>query len=199
MAEANPKPHILATMPAKKTALPLRRSDVISAGLALVEEVGIQALSMRLLATRLGVGTMSPYNHVDGKAELIREMVDSVLGTIDAPRRGPWDKRLRRLLLDVVQAFAPYPGLEEAFLHLPTTPQSERLIQMECDVLREGGLGPDEILPAAISLNAYVTGWTILAATHSERETIESPLGSTFRVEYGLDALLFGIGQRMAR
>jgi hypothetical protein len=92
-----------------------------------------------------------------------------------------------------VQAFAPFPGLEEAFLHLPTTPQSERLIEMECDLLWEGGLDTNDAMQATIALNAYVTGWTILASTRSERGLAKSIRVREFSLEFGLDALLVGI------
>lgn len=49
---------------------------VIEAGIALAAEVGLDKLSMRKIADRLGVGTMSLYAHVPGKAELIDLMVD---------------------------------------------------------------------------------------------------------------------------
>ncbi|WUI00540.1 TetR/AcrR family transcriptional regulator [Spirillospora sp. NBC_00431] len=55
----------------------------VADGLALAE--GIEALSMRRVATRLGVGTMSLYRYVPGKSELLDLMLDRV---IEAPESG---------------------------------------------------------------------------------------------------------------
>lgn len=53
---------------------------ILDAGIELANETGIDNLSMRKLAERLGVGTMSLYSFVPSKAELIDLMVDRVNG-----------------------------------------------------------------------------------------------------------------------
>lgn len=55
---------------------------IIDAGVALAGEAGIDGLSMRKLADRLGVGTMSLYAYVPGKADLLDLMVDRVNGEV---------------------------------------------------------------------------------------------------------------------
>lgn len=55
---------------------------VVETAIAVAAEVGIDNLSMRRIADRLGVGAMSLYTHVPGKAELIDLMVDHVNGTL---------------------------------------------------------------------------------------------------------------------
>lgn len=75
---------------------------VIDAGIALAGETGIDNLSMRKIADRLGVGTMSLYAHVPGKAELIDLMVDRVNGEAyevpDAiPANGTWREAIEAI------------------------------------------------------------------------------------------------------
>ncbi len=53
---------------------------ILDAGIELANETGIDNLSMRKLAERLEVGTMSIYGFVPSKAELIDLMVDRVNG-----------------------------------------------------------------------------------------------------------------------
>ena len=55
---------------------------VVDAAVALADEAGIDSLSMRRLADRLKVGTMSLYAYVPGKAELLDLMVDRVNGEV---------------------------------------------------------------------------------------------------------------------
>jgi AcrR family transcriptional regulator len=53
---------------------------IVEAAIAVADEAGIGAVSMRALADRLGVGTMSIYTHVPGKSELVDLMLDAALG-----------------------------------------------------------------------------------------------------------------------
>ncbi|RZQ60005.1 TetR/AcrR family transcriptional regulator [Amycolatopsis suaedae] len=72
---------------------------IVRAGIELADEHGIGALSMRRVAERLGVGTMSLYTYVPGKAELIDVMVDTVNGETERPEDVPggWRGRLEQV------------------------------------------------------------------------------------------------------
>lgn len=62
--------------PGPKPSLTLTR--IIEAAITLADRDGIDGLSMRRVATELGVGTMSLYRYVPGKAELLALMLDRV-------------------------------------------------------------------------------------------------------------------------
>ena len=64
---------------------PLSRDQVLQAAVALADEGGIGALSMRKLGQVLGVEAMSLYNHVASKADLLDGMIDVVFGEIGLP------------------------------------------------------------------------------------------------------------------
>jgi AcrR family transcriptional regulator len=79
---------------------PLNRDRVLRAAVALADDVGIEALSMRNLAERLGVVPMALYKHVANKEELLDGMVEVIVGQIDPPGRGvDWKDALRRRIL----------------------------------------------------------------------------------------------------
>ena len=61
---------------------------IAAAGLAVVGEEGLEALSMRRVAERMGVGTMSLYTHIRSKAELLDLMVEAVYGERGRATRG---------------------------------------------------------------------------------------------------------------
>ncbi|WP_016700157.1 TetR/AcrR family transcriptional regulator [Actinoalloteichus spitiensis] len=63
--------------------------DIVRAAVDLADTEGLAALSMRRVAQRLGVGTMSLYTYVPGKTELVEAMVDAVYGELDLPAPGP--------------------------------------------------------------------------------------------------------------
>jgi AcrR family transcriptional regulator len=55
---------------------------IVNAAIEVADAEGLAALSMRHVADRLGISTMSLYTYVPGKAELIDVMLDAVLGEV---------------------------------------------------------------------------------------------------------------------
>ncbi|WP_026851434.1 TetR/AcrR family transcriptional regulator [Glaciibacter superstes] len=76
--------------PKQKTSV----DEVVSVAIALADEEGLEALSMRRVAERLGLGVMSLYTYVPGKAELVDLMVDTTAGEQELPEH-PGDVRSR--------------------------------------------------------------------------------------------------------
>ena len=88
-------------MPARaknsKPRTPLSRDRVLRAAIELADERGLEELTMRKLAGRLGVEAMSLYNHVAGKGDLLDGMIDLVFSEIDPPvAGGDWKAELRK-------------------------------------------------------------------------------------------------------
>ncbi|MFJ1868773.1 TetR/AcrR family transcriptional regulator [Streptomyces sp. NPDC088097] len=77
--------------PAPRTPA-LNRAAIVREAIAMLDENGIEALSMRKLGARLGAGATSMYRHVDTKDELLELAVDEVLGEIVLPEAddGNW-------------------------------------------------------------------------------------------------------------
>ena len=70
--------------------------QIVGAAVEVADAEGLGALSMRRIADRLGIGTMSLYTYVPGKAELIDVMLDAVLGEAAGPdvTTGEWREKL---------------------------------------------------------------------------------------------------------
>jgi AcrR family transcriptional regulator len=67
------------------------RAQLQEAALALVDEQGLAALSMRTLAGALGTGPMTLYNYVKDRDELDALVVEAVLSEVKTARpRGDW-------------------------------------------------------------------------------------------------------------
>ncbi|RDI62719.1 TetR/AcrR family transcriptional regulator [Nocardia pseudobrasiliensis] len=64
---------------------------VVTTALRIADDTGLDTLSMRRVATALGVGTMTLYTYVPGKAELLDLMIDKAL----RERALPLDDRSR--------------------------------------------------------------------------------------------------------
>ena len=86
------------------------RDELVAAALALFIEGGLEAVTMRALATRVGVSAMTPYRYFEDKTHLLRGIWQHVLqGAIDAMRaRGAGIDDPRELIRAQVNAFADY-------------------------------------------------------------------------------------------
>ena len=102
-------------MPARRTPspeprAPLSRERVLRAAIALADEAGIEALTMRELGLRLGVEAMSLYNHVANKDDVLDGMVDLVVGEIDLPSDTvDWREAMRRRAISAQAVFSRHP------------------------------------------------------------------------------------------
>src|SRR5215213_8438643 len=84
---------------ARTGRLDLSIDRIVRAAVEIADADGMAALSMRRVAERLGVGTMSLYTYVPGKAELIDLMLDTVYGETAKPDTVPggWRGRLEQV------------------------------------------------------------------------------------------------------
>ncbi|ASQ98720.1 TetR/AcrR family transcriptional regulator C-terminal domain-containing protein [Streptomyces sp. 11-1-2] len=72
----------------------LDRTAVVTAALELLDEAGLDKLTMRKVAERLGVQLNTVYWHASSKPRLLELMADTMLeGCTDAPLPDPWDDR----------------------------------------------------------------------------------------------------------
>lgn len=67
----------------------LTRERIVRAAIGIADTEGLAALSMRGVAAKLGVATMSPYRHVNSKDDLVLLMTDAVAGEVTYPEEPP--------------------------------------------------------------------------------------------------------------
>lgn len=94
----------------------LTRSAVVDRALQLADAEGIEALTIRRLATELGVTPMALYWHFRNKEELIAGLADRIWGEIksDVDPAAAWPRQLRGLLeslIDALRAHSSAPAL----------------------------------------------------------------------------------------
>ncbi|MGP3918900.1 TetR/AcrR family transcriptional regulator [Nonomuraea sp. 10N515B] len=86
---------------------------IVRAAIDVADAEGLQALSMRRVAERLGVGTMSLYTYVPGKPELFDVMLDTVYGETARPEDAPggWRGRLEQIARENWALYLRHPWL----------------------------------------------------------------------------------------
>jgi AcrR family transcriptional regulator len=88
----------------------LNKDRVLRAAVALADEAGIEALSMRKLAEHLGVVPMALYKHVADKEELLDGMIDIVIGEVGPPADDVgWKGAIRQRILSARQSLRRHP------------------------------------------------------------------------------------------
>jgi AcrR family transcriptional regulator len=88
----------------------LNRERVLQAAVALADRDGLEAVSMRNLAERLGVVPMALYKHVASKDELLDGMVDVLLGQVEEPEaHTDWKPGIRGRVLSMRMVLVAHP------------------------------------------------------------------------------------------
>jgi AcrR family transcriptional regulator len=94
---------------------------IVRAAIEVADAEGLQALSMRRVAERLGVGTMSLYTYVPGKPELFDLMLDTVYGETARPADVPggWRGRLEQIARENWALYLRHPWLLQVAVSRP--------------------------------------------------------------------------------
>lgn len=157
-----PRPSVAQQRPAGRPEPSLSREEVVRAAIAIADEEGLAALSMRGIATDLGVSTMALYRYVGGKDALVLQMVDTAVGDFPFPAKRPTSWRAgietaARLQWSAYRAHLWLPGAVSL-----SRPQAlPNLLPHTDAVLRAvSGFGVDAStsLYAAITVFGYVRG-----------------------------------------
>jgi AcrR family transcriptional regulator len=154
------------------TREPLSRARVLQAGVALADQVGLEAFSMRALAQELGVVPMALYKHVANKDELLDGMVDIVFGEIELPPAElDWRSAMRSRALSTREALRRHSwaiGMMESRRPGPANLRNHNAV-MGC--LREAGFSFEQAIHAYSLQDAYIYGFAL-----QERDTgFETP------------------------
>ena len=203
----------------------LARDQVARAALELADAEGLDALSMRALADRLGVGTMTLYGYFRNKDELLDAVVDSAVGDSEPPLlEGDWAERLREVVLHARRGLLRHPSIVELRVRRPVLrPEALRFAERCLGILLDGGFDVREGTAAFRLLFTYTLGFAALSpaeATDDDRRAAmaalsalpadEYPALTAARAEasqamggeevfrYGLDRIIDGLRARLA-
>jgi AcrR family transcriptional regulator len=146
---------------------PLNRDQVLRTAVALADEGGIDALSMRKLGQALGVEAMSLYNHVKGKPDLLDGMIDIVFGEIGLPAEGTgWRQAMRERAVSARAVLGRHRwaiGLMES--RQSPGPATFRHHEAVLACLRAAGFSVELTAHAYSLLDSYIYGFALQEAS----------------------------------
>ncbi len=143
--------------------VPLTRERVLRAAVGVADECGVGAVTMRAVASRLGVEAMSLYNHVRNKDAILDGMVDLVVEEIDLPTDidvDDWREAMRRRAVLAHRAFERHPWAP-ALIDSRTTsgPARLRYLDWVLGALVDAGFSLQAAVRCFSVLDSYIYGF----------------------------------------
>jgi AcrR family transcriptional regulator len=141
-----------------------RRLDadaIVQTALRIADRDGVDAVSMRNIASELGVGTMSLYHHVADKDELLERMADAIAGELVIPGGIPadWRAALRAIAHRTRAAFMRHPWLIETAGQRPLlTPNQLRHIEQSITVVADLDVDRETAIAMVMATDDYTIG-----------------------------------------
>ena len=132
--------------PTKSDTRPsLSRDLVADRALEIADAEGIDAVTIRRLATELGVTPMALYWHFKTKDDLLDGLADRVLDTVELPdRSGEWAADIRAALVALVTAMRPHPqAAHRVAERVMAHPKGLELTEIALSTLSTAGFSPE--------------------------------------------------------
>ena len=156
----------------KKRTTPLTRDEIFERALTIVDERGLEGLSMRRLAEDVGVEAASLYHHVPNKDALL----DGVLVRVRAEMRLPdpmpedWRDLMEAIFTEYRRVLAAHPAL---------IPLAGRRVESDPDsglvFLTQLGFSDDEAVELWQSMIAFVVGFSMFSSSYAKSDTFDLP------------------------
>jgi TetR/AcrR family tetracycline transcriptional repressor len=142
---------------------PLSREAIVGAALELLADGGLESVSFRRIATRLGVSAPTLYWHVDNKRQLMdlmaEELVHRTGAAYDGPAPGePWWEWLRNDAQRMFDALVATRDAPRVVAGNRPSPESFAGIERVLGVLVEAGMTPGQAQQTLFAIGAYVIG-----------------------------------------
>lgn len=165
----------------RRTRAGLSRDRVLQAGLKLVDEEGVPALTMRRLGKQLGVEAMSLYTYVSSKQDLLDGVLECVYEevpktvTVD----GPWQERLSSAAHDFRQVLLRHPNAVGLLAARPVrSERSLNFLESSLAELRTAGLPLEQADQALTVVLSFTVGHVASeVGTADRRSLVETATG----------------------
>jgi AcrR family transcriptional regulator len=170
----------------------LDRSVVVAAAVRVAERGGVRSVTVRALATELGLSTTAMYRYVDGKAELLNLIAEATLASVELPESGPWQQRIRVVANSARKAMLRIDGIADVLQTQPAKGAARQVDALMQQLVVDAGVPPARRESARILLMIFILGSVSFeqALDGLPHQLTESPAS---RFEQGLDVLIAGL------
>jgi AcrR family transcriptional regulator len=173
----------------------LSRDGIVDAAFAVVDSDGPGGLTLRRLASELGVSAPSLYNHINGVDELVELMRERISQRVLPPRRtrtGDDAAAVAEVAVAYFDALCAHPGVLPVLLAHPVrSAVAVATYEAMASTMVERGFEPRVALDLVLSIDALVVGMALVATGPGLRAgglpdapTIKAGLGRRRGVDY---------------
>jgi len=207
---------------------PLTQDRILNAAMALVDDEGIDALTMRALAKRLGVEAPSLYKHVANKDEILDGLCGAVFSTAASfaePQGEAWPDQLRMYCSGYRATLLSHPNLTATVATRPVlTEPGMAMVELALFTIQETGLDAETARKLLNVIVSTVTGLVLnelgsveLGGPNSQRvvafrtsldpevypnthkTVVDTPADHQAEFEMAIDILIAGISDILRR
>jgi AcrR family transcriptional regulator len=151
---------------AARTREPLTRERVIEAAMRVMDEEGLEAVSMRRIAREVGVEAMSLYHHVEDKEDLLDGICERVMSAFEFPEPvGDWAEDCRRGARAWRNLLRKHPNVMRLFAEERgpiRSPDSMRPMEFALRLLRGADLSDRDTAQAFHAFGGYIQGFVMM-------------------------------------
>jgi AcrR family transcriptional regulator len=144
---------------------PLSRDRVIQTALRIMDEGGLEAVTMRRIGRELGVEAMSLYNHVRDKEDILDSICEAVLAEFRVPEADDWADGIRRAAREYRRLLLAHPTVVTLMTERKrpfTNPESLRAYEYALELFRTAGLSEADAVKAFHTFGGYILGFVTM-------------------------------------
>ncbi len=183
-----------------RAARPTERSqltveEIVQAAMDLLERDGIDRLTIRALASRLGVAPGALYYYFEGKEALLQRLGQTIFNAVPPPPRGTWQKQLRAHIKDIVATFSRFPGSDALARSAEPWRWAEGKTTPTLAMLAQAGFAGEALRMAEKTVTIFMSG--ALRIADIERRRGAPPFAKSTDLDAAIDTLIAGLSTRI--
>jgi AcrR family transcriptional regulator len=143
-----------------------RKTLILETALQIATESGVEAVSMRSVASRIGLTAMALYPHVPSKEAMLDGIVDRLIARVELPAPdAPWEERLA----DLAHSFRTVAHVHRSVVSLlftrpAVTPDAMRLVETIYQALLDAGVPDAEVSRLERLISTAIVGFVVSEA-----------------------------------
>jgi TetR/AcrR family tetracycline transcriptional repressor len=170
----------------------LDRETLTAAAVRIAERGGVSAVTMRALATELGLSATATYHHVASKGELLGLVADAVLADVQLPTAGTWQQRTIAFAHSARLSLLRIDGIVGILQTQPSEGAAKNVDATMNRIVVDAGLKPSQREAAKVLMITFIMGSVSLEqAIEGHRHSLT--MAHEKRFEQGLRMLIAGL------
>lgn len=154
------------------------RDDVIHTAIQLLEEVGLDGLTLRRLATELGITAPTLYWHFRDKRELLDAMAEVMVSDFrkkqpPIPEDLPWEDKMFESMRQQYRAIIAYRDGARVMAGNRPTEASLPMIELFLGRWIAVGFPPDEAMAMILTMGDFIVGSALEYHSEVERQRVQ--------------------------